>query len=299
MHTTYLPRADVNGSPERVLKETPAGAETGSMRRSLAFIVALAALSAPASAHAANTSPSGGFVVIKEMRSYAVTEIRDAKTGKVVASSGSFGAHGPRAGECGDARHTFFGAFWHEFEPYVVNTASVPSHVEARETLADIQAGHDAWENPFTTDCNGFTSASRYDAIYGGTTPKNASLVESLSLDGVNAVAFQSLAGTICDGAVACVVADFHGSKLREADLAFERDLTRYGYEDYWTTDDTTWFDSTGGRFAVVDVATHEFGHFAGLDHVEKSPALTMFPFIHDGDQSLGLGDMKGIAARY
>jgi hypothetical protein len=180
-----------------------------------------------------------------------------------------------------------------------VNAASVPSHISAGAALADIRAGHSAWETPFTTDCNGFPKSSAYEAIYGGTTTKNASLVESLSPDGVNAVAFQSLEGTICDGAVACVVIDFNGSKLGEADLAFERDLTRYGFEDYWTTDDTTWFDSTGGRFAVVDVATHEFGHFAGLDHVEKSPALTMFPFIHDGDQSLGLGDMKGIAARY
>jgi hypothetical protein len=26
---------------------------------------------------------------------------------------------------------------------------------------------------------------------------------------------------------------------------------------------------------------------------------LTMFPFIHDGMQTLGLGDMKGLLARY
>jgi hypothetical protein len=24
-----------------------------------------------------------------------------------------------------------------------------------------------------------------------------------------------------------------------------------------------------------------------------------MFPFIHDGDETLGLGDMKGLLARY
>jgi hypothetical protein len=32
---------------------------------------------------------------------------------------------------------------------------------------------------------------------------------------------------------------------------------------------------------------------------VKLSPALTMYPFVHDGMQTLGLGDMKGLLARY
>ena len=272
--------------------------------RPLALIsfVAAVVLAAPMSAHPTapkKTTREAGFIVFKDMRAYGVTEVRDAKTGRVVSSEASFGATSEPGSECGDSRHKLASAHWHVFEPYVVNASSAPSHVDAAAALADLRTSHRAWESPFITNCVGTPETSKYRALYGGTTKKNASLVASLALDGVNAVAFQSLAGTICDGAVACVVVEYKGSKINEADLALERDLTRYGYADFWTTDDTTSFDSEGGHFAVVDVATHEFGHFAGLDHVDKSPALTMFPFVHDGDQSLGLGDMKGLLARY
>ena len=95
------------------------------------------------------------------------------------------------------------------------------------------------------------------------------------------------------------MVADFDQGRIFEADLGFERDLTRYGFQDFWTTDRTTWTDATGGEFAISDVGTHEFGHFLGLDHVLDSPELTMFPLIHDGDDTLGLGDMLGALLLY
>jgi hypothetical protein len=79
-----------------------------------------------------------------------------------------------------------------------------------------------------------------------------------------------------------------------ESDLA-----TQLGGDYRWTNGDTTDADAVGGEIAVVDVATHEFGHWAGLGHVSKSPELTMFPAIRDGMQTLGLGDMKGVLARY
>lgn len=263
----------------------------------LSALLAALALAGPASA--ANSLPSDGYVVFKDLRTYAVKEIRDKATGRVVSKVVSFGDKSAPGTECGDSRHKLTGAYWKPFEPYFVNAASAPAHIYGAAALADINASARAWETPFTSDCGGVSARSAYDAVYGGTTNRIASLAASLTPDGVNAVAFQSLAGTICDGALACVVIEYKGSKISEADLAFERDLTRYGFQDFWTTDDTTWFDQIGGRFAVSDTATHEFGHFAGLDHVEKSPALTMFPAIHDGSQSLGLGDMKGLLARY
>ena len=251
------------------------------------------------SASAGTALPVNGFVVYKDLRSYGVKEVRDKATGRVVSKVVSFGDKTAPGTECGDSRHRLAGVYWQPFERYMVNVGSTPSHIGASAALADINASARAWETPFTTDCSGVSASSRYDAVYGGTTTRLASLAASLTTDGVNAVAFQSLAGTVCDGALACVVIDYKGSKIVEADLAFERDLTRYGFEDYWTTDETTWFDKVGGRLAISDTATHEFGHFAGLDHVEKSPALTMFPAIHNGSQSLGLGDMKGLLARY
>ena len=140
---------------------------------------------------------------------------------------------------------------------------------------------------------------SPYRAIYGGTTRLRASLADNVTTDGFNVVQFRSLVGTVCDGAFACVVVAYKGGRLTEADMLLEADLTRYGFEDYWTTEDTTWWNAVEGRYSLSDMATHEWGHFAGLGHVKFSPALTMFPFIHDGMQTLGLGDMKGLLARY
>jgi hypothetical protein len=192
-----------------------------------------------------------------------VTEVRD-KTGSVVARAVSFAETGDAGTACGDSRHKLIGPSWRTFEAYVVDVGAIPAPLRPSEALADLVASHRAWESPFVTDCTGTPGRSRYEAIYGGTTKREASLVRSLTPDGANVVAFQSLAGTICDGAVACVVLDYKGSTVNEADLALELDLARYGYDDSWTTDDTTWFDALGGQFAVSDVATHEWSHFAG-----------------------------------
>ena len=202
------------------------------------------------------------------------------------------------AGECDDPSFRFAGPRWKKFERYYVNAASAPAGLNRTALVQDLVAAHEAWEAPFATDCPRPAGESEYTALFGGLTRRTASLVATGSADGVNAVAFISLAGTACDGAAACVVIDYEKGRIREADLALEKDLTRYGFQDFWTTDDTTSFDAVGGDWAVVDVATHEFGHFAGLDHVD-SPALTMFSYVHDGAQTLGLGDMLGILARY
>ncbi len=266
------------------------------MRPYIFITAAVAALLQCGSALAA--LPENGYVVFKESRRASVTEIRAAGTGQVVAS----GTSARRTGSddpCSDKSHNRFGPRWPAFEPYLVNVASTPPRISASATLADLVAAADAWESPFVTDCPTPKGTTAYTATYGGRTNLPASLVVDLTADGENVVSFQSLAGTVCDGATACVVLRYEKKAIVEADLALEEDLTRYGFADYWTTDDTTWWDDEGGRWSVSDVATHEFGHFAGLDHVENSPALTMYPYVHDGAQTLGVGDMLGILALY
>lgn len=266
------------------------------MRR-LIFLAALMTSTIAVAPALAGTGSERGFIVSKDYGTYGVTELRDAYTGRVLEASTVTTAS--ESSDCSDTHHTFTGASWREFEPYLVNVDSIPSYLDAGAARAGIAAAHTAWQTPLGTDCFGFPVSSSYVAIDGGDTTAPASL-GSLRSDGLNVVAFQSLTGTLCEGALACVIAELRGSKLVEADLLFEADLAAAGFNETWSTDDTT--DPRGAvprRFAIVDVATHEWGHFAGLDHVHKSPGLTMFPFIQDGMQTLGLGDVRGIRARY
>lgn len=267
------------------------------MRPLMLITAAVTALTGAGTASA--SLPESGFVVFKESRLASVTEVRAAGTGQIVYSAPSLKTEASSGSECTDRSYVFSGPRWRTFEKYYVNAKSKPREIGEKAALADIQAAHEAWEAPFVTSCKPPKSKGEYVAAYGGTTKRLASLAADLTSDGENTVAFQSLAGTVCDGATACVVLSYEKKTIREADLALERDLTRYGFADYWTTDDTTWWNETGGRWSVSDVATHEFGHFVGLDHVDESPALTMFPFVHDGAQTLGLGDMHGAVALY
>jgi hypothetical protein len=260
----------------------------------LAATLAALATAVPASAGI----PNDGYLVFKDLRISSVTEVR-AKGGRLIGTVSPSAVHGSPSAACSDPAFVFAGPRWRDFESYRINLSSTPAHISRIQTLIDLLAAHEAWEGRMTTDCPRPPKQSRYEAKFGGLTNRVASLVASLETDGENTASFQSLAGTVCDGATACVVIDYRKKRIREADLAMERDLTRYGFQDFWTTDDRTWWNDVGGRWAVSDVATHEFGHFAGLGHTEASPELTMYTFVHDGAQTLGLGDMLGILARY
>jgi hypothetical protein len=271
------------------------------MRRPLPFVAVLVAVGfavAAGPALAGEQAPRSGFLVFKDtLRGRAVVEVRDNATGRIVTTlEHRSGQRRPR-GACGDPHFRFF-ARWRQAPTYLVNDASVPAYLDAALARSELVRAQEAWEGRFTTDCR-VRFRSDYDANDGGNTTLEPTLVTDLAGDGDNVVGWVSLVGTVCDGALACVVADFDRGRLNEADLAFESDLTRYGFQDFWTTSRTTWTNATGGEFAISDVGTHEFGHFAGLDHVRASPELTMYPFIHDGDDTLGLGDMLGIVVRY
>jgi hypothetical protein len=261
------------------------------------FAIVLAFSASPASAAKA---PQAGFIIFKDMgRTAGVVEFRDKATGRIVASSSTSGGKTGNGTACGDSRHKYIGARWAAVPTYRINAASVPDYLGQALSRAQLVSAQEAWEGQFRTDCSTIPGPSPFNARDGGNTSRIATLVSELTRDGVNAVSFQSLAGTVCDGALACVVTDYDRGRINEADMAFEQDLTRYGFQDFWTTRPTTWTDALGGEFAISDVGTHEFGHFAGLGHTKKSPELTMFPFIHDGDETVGLGDMKGLLARY
>jgi hypothetical protein len=272
--------------------------------RPFTFIAAAVAALAFAGAGAAQTLPDHGFLVFKDSRPGDTTEVRAWGTGRLVFSGKSvhWKKRKHEAPECLDDSFVVAGPYWHRFEDYRVNIDSAPRYLRESKALDDLRDAARAWEH-FDTNCKKPKESPRdrvrYETDYDGTTRRDPTLVTELEGDRRNTVGWVSLAGTVCDGATACVVFEYEDDRILEADLAMEEDLTRYGFEDYWTTDHRTWFDDVGGRWAISDVATHEFGHFAGLDHVLESPDLTMFPFVHDGAETLGLGDMLGLLELY
>lgn len=255
------------------------------------FAIATAALAGSALAASADAT---GYYVFKDMRAGAVVEFRD-RNGKLVSREAALGHKGDQHSACGDPHFKFAGGRWRGgFPTYLVNVrSSAAAGLDESEALADLLSAHAAWTSPLVTDCQ-VPRSSAYEQHFGGPTEQGAS-TPLLELDGLNVVEFRSLSGTVCDGAVACVVVFSERGRFLEADMAFEADASRFAPDMHWSTGDRTDQD----EFAVIDVATHEWGHFAGLDHVDKSPGLTMFPFIHDGMQTLGLGDIRGLRTRY
>jgi hypothetical protein len=269
----------------------------GVMRFTIAatMFAATLALAGPAAA----AIPQSGYLIFKETRAGSVTEVR-ASNGKLVFTGKSLkSGKKHQSSECTDESFLAAGPTWPGKATYSVNILTAPWYLNGSKAMSDLVAAAEAWETPFRTDCKKPKAKSPYDVKAGPQTLRHATLVTELESDGRNTVAWESLAGTVCDGGVACVVIDYEDDTILEADLAFEEDMTRYGFQDFWTTDKTTWFDDVGGRLAVSDVGTHEFGHFAGLDHTTESPTLTMYPFMHDGDETLGLGDMLGLLELY
>ncbi|HEY7196331.1 MAG TPA: matrixin family metalloprotease [Gaiellaceae bacterium] len=280
----------------------------------LAALIGALSLAVSAGPALAAAPPTSGFLVFKDTgRGVASLEIRDNATGRVVMREHvslkrhPHKHHGHRHPQghpfdpkaaCNDESFVTY-ASWPSRPSYWINLEGVPRNLNKILVWAELVSSQKAWEHHFRSNCKRPHGHNGYDAKSKGLTNRQPTLVTDLVDDGKNVVGFASLAGTVCDGAVACTVADFDETGIHEADMAFEPDLTRYGFQDFWTTKPRTWFNSTGGEYAVLDVATHEFGHFAGLDHVFESPELTMYPIIHDGDDTLGRGDMLGLLSLY
>ena len=76
------------------------------------------------------------------------------------------------------------------------------------------------------------------------------------------------------------------------------------GFVVTFDTDETWSVTGASGLPDVENVGAHEFGHMAGLNHVNgpKDGCLTMYRFASDGEtqkQTLGLGDKLGLDALY
>ena len=109
--------------------------------------------------------------------------------------------------------------------------------------------------------------------------------------DGHNVVGF----GTLPLGVMALTCYWARDGSTAEADILLNR-------ADYrWVTRVAA---GCVAEWDVEAVATHEFGHAFGLDHVKEGlhGNLTMSPFIlpcQNAEATLGLGDVRGLRAKY
>ena len=113
--------------------------------------------------------------------------------------------------------------------------------------------------------------------------------------DGWSVVGFGSLPTGVL--ALTCTLYQ----KVTGVDTAVESDVLINKQRFTWATSPA---NCSNGEIMLRSVATHEFGHVFGLNHVARpvDHSLTMFPSVAPCDSSkftLGLGDMLGLERRY
>jgi hypothetical protein len=162
-----------------------------------------------------------------------------------------------------------------------LNPSTVPASVGVSAALT-------AMTNAFST----WTGAdSQKVFVYGGTTS-----VTRQRLDYVNAV----LWGRVSGNAIAITYIRYYTSTGVVADVD-----TVFNSRSPWAVFDATNGDqcqSTPDAYDVQDIATHEFGHWVGLDDLYSSVDrdLTMYGYGAGGElkkRTLGLGDINGTNA--
>ena len=135
-----------------------------------------------------------------------------------------------------------------------------------------------------------FTAWSRAGNItfrYDGSTS-----IASTRRDGTNVLVWQSSSwrfGSMTLG-VTQTTFDSYG-RIFEADIEFNA-------RDYRWQNRRPATGGTSGTQYVADIATHEIGHFLGLDH-SSDPSATMYPTAMPGIDTLSADDVAGVQALY
>lgn len=160
-------------------------------------------------------------------------------------------------------------------------------NIQGSRSVADvIQASFNTW----TAAPNTALSVSR-----AGDSHLTAS-----AADGVNLICFvcngdfskepETLAVTVTTTADAAGESDFHGGTSSFAGQIMDADIL---------FNPSTSFSTSGNAGQDLQtIATHEIGHFLGLDHSAVVRAV-MFPFAPPVEQTLSYDDLAGISALY
>jgi len=217
--------------------------------------------------------------------------VASAPGGVAGASSGRTNAtaiHDP----CKDGAYKLEGTRWRSTFEWSFQAKSIPSGMnKSKVEGALIRAARNiTWAR---NDCG---LADKVDATqrYLGWAPAAPDITPVASCgaaDGKNVIGF----GTLPADYLAITCRWLRDGKIVEADVMINKAVFH-------------WVVAIPGacrtEWSVEDVATHEFGHVFGLDHVSEAlhPDLTMSPTIlpcQMGEATLGLGDIRGLEKLY
>jgi hypothetical protein len=220
------------------------------------------------------TAPDGSVTVVRES-----------------APSAPAGPNG-RTAPCSDNAYDLNPDSWHSTYAWYFKASTAPGEISESTATSGLRA---AVENiaQADNDCGLGDNVSAKQR-YKGTTTNSPNISKSSSCqssDDQNVVGFGNLASS--DLAFTCWWTS--GNTTVESDLKLNK--TEY-----------SWVVNIGAKcktkYSVEAVATHEFGHTYGLDHVSEAlhGTLTMSPVIlpcQSSEKSLGLGDIRGLEAQY
>ncbi|OGD85898.1 hypothetical protein A2Z23_02980 [Candidatus Curtissbacteria bacterium RBG_16_39_7] len=162
---------------------------------------------------------------------------------------------------------------------YKINVFTAPKNLKTKVSGV-IQVSFQTWTN---TDPKQIFN-------YGGTTD-----IRAPKYDGQNVIAWKGIES----GAIAITYIWYWGDtgELAETDTMFNRNLP-------WSINAPTLGDCGGNQnsYDVQNIATHEFGHWVGLDDLYASvdSELTMYGYGVVGElkkDTLGAGDITGVLA--
>ncbi len=161
---------------------------------------------------------------------------------------------------------------------YRVNASSIPSSLGASVGTAAVDAGFATWAGPA---CTSFRASDL------GTTTSLAN-----TRDGQNTIVWTSGSWPAELGDVSSVIGITTpvwtvGGYFIDADIRFNN----VGFR--WTT------TGTGGSVDAQSIATHEEGHFLGLDHTPTSSAIMYASYTSGLKRTLATDDTNGVCAIY
>ena len=145
--------------------------------------------------------------------------------------------------------------------PYVVGKSGAPG-VGYQATATSVQAAMVSWSAPSCT--------------YLRTTFEGSTTITDWAEDGTNVLAWRSMPPDVGNDVIAATeIHPYGGRTTTDSDIMFNT------YYD-WST------NATGEQMDIQGIATHELGHYFGLDHSNASGSI-MGPYAGSGAESVAL----------